>query len=144
MQADERATGDLRQSNVKGDAMNRVVHFELPADDPERAAGLYREVFGCAVDKGDGPVDYWLVTTGGDDEPGINGGIKRRPEQDVGTINTLGVASIDECLGRIQRAGGTIVMPKTEIPGVGFHAYCRDTEGNVFGLMESTPGPSAP
>ena len=58
--------------------MNRVVHFELPADNPDRAVDFYKKVFGWQIQKWPGPQDYWLVTTGADGEPGINGGILRR------------------------------------------------------------------
>jgi predicted enzyme related to lactoylglutathione lyase len=117
--------------------MDRVVHFELAADRPERAVKFYQDVFGWKISKWEGPVDYWLVTTGEDTEPGINGAIKYRVESDQHTVNTVEVASVDECLQSIANAGGEVVMPKTKIPGVGFHAYCKDTEGNIFGLIES-------
>lgn len=117
--------------------MNRVVHFEISTDDPERAAGFYGNVFGWKVEKWEGPVDYWLITTGEEGVPGINGALKRRPEPGISTVNTIEVASIDDSTKKIEANGGAVVMPKTEIPGVGFHAYCKDSEGNIFGLMES-------
>jgi predicted enzyme related to lactoylglutathione lyase len=116
--------------------MNRVVHFEISTDDPERAAGFYRSVFGWKVEKWEGPIDYWLVTTGEEGVPGINGAIKRRPEPGISTVNTIEVDSIDDSVEKIEANGGEVVMPKTEIPDVGFHAYCRDSEGNIFGLIE--------
>jgi predicted enzyme related to lactoylglutathione lyase len=119
--------------------MKRVVHFEISTDDPERAANFYRNVFGWKIEKWEPPIDYWLVTTGEDTEPGINGGIKRRSDPAVGTVNTIDVPSIDDIIAKIESGGGKVVMPKTEIPGVGFHAYCQDSEGNVFGLMEGGP-----
>jgi predicted enzyme related to lactoylglutathione lyase len=117
--------------------MNRVVHFEISADDPERASGFYRSVFGWKIINWEGPVDYWLVTTGEKGTPGIDGGIKHRPEPDLTTVVTVEVESVDETLDKITAGGGVILMPKTEIPGVGYHAYFRDTEGNVVGLMEN-------
>ena len=119
--------------------MKRVVHFEIGADIPERAIQFYKEVFDWKIQKWDGPIDYWLTTTGEDDAPGINGAIKHRvgPEQTV--INTIDVPSIDEFIHKIKSAGGEVVMPKTEIPDVGFHAYCKDTEGNIFGIIEGGP-----
>jgi len=98
--------------------MNRVVHFEMSADDPERASNFYRNVFGWKIDEWEGPVDYWLVTTGAQEEPGIDGGIKKQPEFDTGTVNAIDVSSIDEFVEKIESHGGELVMPKTEIPGV--------------------------
>lgn len=119
--------------------MNRVVHFELAADNPGRAVEFYQNVFGWKIEKWEGPVDYWLVSTGKDSEPGINGGIKNREGPQQATINTIEVSSIDDLFKRITQAGGKPITPKMEIPGVGFHAYCEDTEGNIFGIMEGSP-----
>ena len=116
--------------------MNRVVHFEFSADEPERASEFYRKVFGWEIAKWEGPVDYWPVKTGEEGEPGINGGIKDRPEPGITTVVTIEVESVDDVLEKVVASGGEILMPKTEIPGVGFHAYFRDTEGNTVGLME--------
>jgi predicted enzyme related to lactoylglutathione lyase len=123
--------------------MARVVHFEIHADDPERAAGFYRAVFGWEVKKWDGPVDYWLVTTGPDSDPGIDGAILRRPGSSAPAdaavnafVNTIGVDSIEEAEKAITEAGGEQVMPRDEIPGVGQLSYWKDTEGNVFGVLE--------
>ena len=116
--------------------MPRVVHFELSADDPERATKFYSEVFGWQINKWDGPEDYWLVTTGDAGTPGIDGAIMRRmPGATV--INTLDVPSVDEYVAKITAAGGTVVAPKMAIPGIGYFAYCNDTEGNTFGIMQS-------
>jgi len=52
--------------------MNRVVHFEICAENPEQLAEFYKNTFGWTVTKWDGPVDYWLVTTGSENEAGIN------------------------------------------------------------------------
>ena len=117
--------------------MSRVVHFELSADDPERACSFYEKAFGWKIDKWDGPVDYWLITTGDDSKPGINGAIKRREEEQVSTTNTIDVSSIDEFIKKVEQNGGTVLMPKMSIPGIGYHTYCKDTEGNIFGIMES-------
>jgi len=116
--------------------MPRVIHFEIPADDPERAVEFYKKVFGWTVDKWSGPTDYWLVTTG-KGEPGIDGGILKRPHPGAGTVNTIGVADLDVALQQVQRAGGKTVVPKMAIPGVGHLAYCQDPEGNTFGMMQA-------
>jgi predicted enzyme related to lactoylglutathione lyase len=118
--------------------MPRVIHFEIPADDPDRATKFYQHVFGWKIDKWNGPQDYWLVTTGAKDEPGIDGAIMRRMP-DATTINTVDVPSVDEFTQKIVKAGGKVVMPKSTIPGVGYLVYCADTEGNVFGMMQNDP-----
>ena len=119
--------------------MARVVHFEFPVDDPDRAVDFYRNVFGWEIDKWDGPQDYWLITTGAEGEPGIDGALMRRQQPDQGTINTVGVPSVDDFVAKITKNGGEVVMPKMAIPTVGYLAYCKDTEGNVFGIMEPDP-----
>lgn len=68
-------------------------------------------------------------------EPGIDGAIMGR-EDDWTTINTISVSSLDEYKQRVEKAGGKVVSPKQTVPGVGYHCYCRDTEGNVFGILE--------
>jgi predicted enzyme related to lactoylglutathione lyase len=119
--------------------MLRIVHFEINADDPERAVKFYQEVFGWKIKKWDGPIDYWLVTTGPDNQPGINGGIMKREDPQASTYNTVDVPSVDEFTKKITQNGGKIVVPKMAVPGVGWVAYCADTEGNVFGIMEEDP-----
>ena len=113
---------------------NRVVHFEFGAVEPERAAKFYSEVFGWKTSKFPGPEEYWLVVTGPDGEPGINGGIMRHKDAQPRTINTIQVDSIEEAIKKIEAAGGTICVPKMAIPGVGWLAYGQDTEGNLFGI----------
>ena len=116
--------------------MSRVVHFEIPAGNPERAAAFYRRTFGWSIEKWNGPVEYWLVTTGPERQPGINGGLMRREAPYTGTTNTLDVESVDRAIGDVQNAGGKLIVPKMAIPGVGYLAYCHDTEGNLFGIMQ--------
>jgi predicted enzyme related to lactoylglutathione lyase len=118
--------------------MPRVIHFEIPADNPDRAGKFDAQVFGWKFNKWSGPQDYWLVTTG-EGQPGINGGMLRRPHPGAGTVNTVDVNSVDEALIQIQAAGGTVVVPKMPIPGVGYLAYCQDTEANTFGVMQADP-----
>ena len=120
------------------DTMPRVIHFEIHADDPERAVKFYGKVFGWKISKWQGPVDYWLVKTGEADKPGIDGAVMRRTDHGT-TYNTIDVPSVDEFTKAIEKAGGKVVMPKTAVPGVGYMAYCTDTDGNVFGIMEENP-----
>ena len=114
--------------------MNRVIHFEFAAENPERAARFYKTVFGWESTKWGGPQEYWLVKTGPDNKPGINGGILRQQDAMPKTVNTVEVSSIEEFIDKITRNGGSVAMPKMAIPGVGYQAYCLDTEGNLFGI----------
>jgi len=116
--------------------MLRVSHFELPADDPEKLVKFYENVFGWTVRKWDGPVDYWLVMTGPEDQEGIDGGIARRGRGEAGVINSIDVPDVDKFIAKIEGAGGTVIVPKRAIPGVGYLAYCKDTEGNTFCIMQ--------
>lgn len=117
--------------------MPRPIYFDMTADNPERAAMFYGDVFGWTFQKWDGPMDYWMVTTGADG-PGIDGGLSRRSNGNAG-YNTIDVPSVDDYVTRITGAGGTVIMAKSPIPGVGWFAACADTEGNSFGIMESDP-----
>lgn len=116
--------------------MARVIHFEIPASDPERAAAFYKKVFGWKIEKWPGPMEYWMVTTGADATPGINGGLMLNGSVKT-TTNTIGVESVDAAVETVRKAGGRLIMPKTPIPTVGYFAYLEDTEGNLFGVMQS-------
>lgn len=115
--------------------MNRVMHFEIPVDNPERAIKFYEDAFGWKVTKWEGPFDYWLITTGEDDEPGINGAFMTR---EMGEIirNTIVVDSFDEAAKKVENNGGTMITEKMGIPDIGVMALFKDTEGNISGLME--------
>lgn len=116
--------------------MGRVVHFEICADNVERAVKFYTDVFGWKINKWEGPIDYWLISTGKKSRAGIDGGLIKRMDPSATTINTIEVHSVDDYMDKITKGGGKIVEPKTVIPGVGYYAYCRDTEGNILGIME--------
>jgi predicted enzyme related to lactoylglutathione lyase len=128
--------------------MPRPVHFEIHADDPDRAEAFYRDVFGWDIQRYEGsPVDYRLVTSGPDDEPGINGAIVQRqgpPPEDEQPVSayvcTIAIASIEETERTVATAGGRQVMDRMEVPGVGLLSYFRDTEGNLFGALEPAAG----
>ena len=124
--------------------MPRVVHFEIHAGDPDRAVNFYQKLFGWNFQKWDGPMDYWLITTGPDDQRGINGGLVRRQGEIDGQaviayVCTADVADIDASLKTALDNGAQIAVPKMPVPGVGWLAYCKDTEGNIFGMMQSDP-----
>ncbi len=116
--------------------MPKVVHFELPADDTKRAVEFYKSVFGWTITSWEGPNEYWLITAGRDDEPGINGAITPRNMPGQVTTDTIAVESVDDSVKKIEEAGGTVVMSKQVIPGIGYIAYCKDTEGNLFGILQ--------
>jgi predicted enzyme related to lactoylglutathione lyase len=115
--------------------MPRVVHFEISADDPVRASQFYAKTFGWQVQQWGGE-NYWLVMTGDKSEPGIDGAINRRSDQPTPTVNTIDVASIDEAISKVTANGGKVIAPKMPVQGVGWLAYCTDTEGNQFGMMQ--------
>ena len=122
--------------------MPRVIHFEIEAENPERAAKFYTKVFGWKIEKWKGPMDYWMVTTGNKKKLGINGGIYKRKGKVEGNsiiayVCTIDVPSVDEYEKKIKANGGTIVMPKNLIPGVGWFAAAKDTEGNRFSIMKT-------
>jgi uncharacterized protein len=124
--------------------MPRVVHFEIHAGDPARAVKFYERMFGWTFQKWEGPMEYWLVTTGPDKQPGINGGLlPRRGEADgqavIGYVCTVDVKAIDESIATVESNGGTVVVPKMPLPGMGWLVYCKDTEGNIFGMMQEDP-----
>ena len=116
--------------------MSRVIHFDLSADNPERAAEFYKSVFEWEVNKWEGPEDYWLIKTGTDKEPGVTGGIAGRIKPEDTTAVVFNVASVDEAAEKVVNAGGVIREEKKAIPGVGYLVMCRDTEGNTFGIMQ--------
>jgi predicted enzyme related to lactoylglutathione lyase len=119
--------------------MPRVVHFEIACDQPERAREFYREVFGWKIDKWGGPFDYWLASTGEAGEPGIDGALTRAQPQYGRQVLTIAVPSVDAFLEKIEKSGGARMTDKMPIPGVGYHALFRDTEGNVLGVIENDP-----
>ena len=125
--------------------MPRVVHFEIHAGEPERAVNFYQTLFGWTFQKWEGPMEYWLVITGPNDQPGINGGlVQRRDEVDdqavIGYVCTVDVADIDASTQTATSNGGQVVVPKMPIPGMGWLVYCKDTEGNIFGMMQGDLG----
>jgi hypothetical protein len=131
--------------------MSRVVHFEIHATDPAQVAKFYTDLFGWTITKWEGPVDYWIIKTGPAEEPGIDGGItKRRGDnpasgQPVNSyVCTIGVESAQGSLDKAVSLGAEIALPVMPIPGVGYLAYAKDTDGNIFGMMQSDPSATFP
>ena len=124
--------------------MPRVVHFEIHAGDPARAINFYEKIFSWTFQKWEGPMEYWLVNTGPDNQSGINGGLMpRRGELDgqavIAYVCTVDVTAIDESIATVTANNGTVVVPKMPLPGMGWLVYCKDTEGNIFGMMQNDP-----
>ncbi len=116
--------------------MSRIIHFEVPADNPERAQKFYSQALGWEFTAFGGPMPYWLVKTGPNGAPGIDGGMLKREQAGQGPMVIAGVASIDKGIEQVRKAGGTQVVEKMAIPGVGYAAYFLDTEGNCFGIFQ--------
>ncbi|EKE11103.1 MAG: hypothetical protein ACD_15C00138G0026 [uncultured bacterium] len=126
--------------------MNTVIHFEIQADDIERAKKFYENVLGWKISQmmkkeDGGMMDYWGIETR-ESGPGINGGLYERPsmseEKKYLYDCTVGVDDLDAAIKAVKDNGGTIIKEKSEIPGVGWFAGAKDTEGNQFGLMQPT------
>jgi hypothetical protein len=125
--------------------MPRPIHFEIHAEKPERAIQFYTALFGWGFSQW-GKEAYWLVKTGDKGTPGIDGGLlpRRGPSPvDMQPANafvcTVDVADLDAVAKRVTDVGGTIALAKMPIPTVGWLAYAKDTEGNLFGMMQGDP-----
>lgn len=125
--------------------MDKVVHFEIPADDKERAKHFYASIFGWefADMPMSGGMTYTMARTVAVDEKqmpreagAINGALMQRTDAVRAPVLAINVSSVDETLAKITAAGGRMVVPKMEIAGMGYYAYAADTEGNVIGLWE--------
>lgn len=122
--------------------MNRVVHFEIHASTPQSLITFYSELFGWSF-KQWGGAEYWLIETGAAGEPGINGALLQRrgpapaAMQSVNSfVCTVEVGSLDHCLSKGTARGGTVAVPKMPVPGVGWLAYLKDPDGNIFGILQ--------
>jgi len=115
--------------------MSKIVHFEIPVDEPARAVEFYRDALGWEISSfGDEP--YWLVRAGEDDEPGANGALIGRGDLHQSPILIVGVENIEAALLRIESSGGKVLQGKLPVPGVGWSAYVADSEGNTIGLFQ--------
>lgn len=123
--------------------MARAVHFEIHASNPQVLIDFYSALFGWGFNKWDGG-DYWMVHTGPDDQPGINGGLMpRRGEQPLAMaavnafVITVDVDEIDSTLARALSLGASVAVPKMAVPGIGWLAYLKDPDGNILGMMQA-------
>jgi hypothetical protein len=116
---------------------NRVVHFEIPANEPEQLTRFYSDLFGWRFSKAPVPgVEYWLCDTGSEG-PGINGAVMKRQNPQQPWMNYVDVASIDAAIEKAAKLGATVALPKMPVPGVGAVAAIIDPQGNVCGLWEA-------
>ena len=127
---------------------NKIVHFEIHAEEPERAAEFYRNAFGWTIEKWEGggaPIEYWSVITGPKEtkDQGVNGGLLKRPkslaEEVCGSnafVCTMLVEDYDATAAKILAAGGKEAMPKFALTGMAWQGYFIDTEGNTFGIHQ--------
>ena len=120
-----------------------IVHFEIPADDVEKLKKFYSELFGWKIEKMPGPMDYWgIATVPVDDKgmpmrPGVNGGMMKKQNPEHKPVNYIAVESVDEYVKKIEALGGRIVVPKMEVPGIGWWALSLDPDGNQFAILQS-------
>lgn len=114
---------------------NRVVHFEIPSDNPEVGIQFFENVFGWKFTRF-GNQEYWLAATGSDDEPGINGAILRKKHPDHPLANTIKVDDLKATLELIGKEGGKVVVQPMAIPTVGWLAFFQDPDRNIHGVMQ--------
>lgn len=115
--------------------MSKIIHFEIPAEDPDRVGRFYKEAFDWEISKYKGS-DYWLVMAGSKEEKyGINGAIYKKGMENV-TMITISVENLKETMGKVKRAGGEISGEIMDIPEVGLFAYGKDVEGTPFGMLQ--------
>ena len=123
-----------------------IVHFEIPADQPERAVKFYQDLFGWNIQKYEGAaggIEYWTVRTVPTDEkgmptrPGVNGGLMPRMYPGQAVVNYINVEDVDEFAGKAERLGAKVMMPKSPVPGMGWFAQLTDPEGNVFAIWQT-------
>ncbi|MEG0450858.1 MAG: VOC family protein [Lysinibacillus sp.] len=117
--------------------MGKILRFDLQVPNPEEAIAFYTNSFGWEFNKIPGPQDYWLISTGASDQPGIDGGLMKSPDGATRTTNLIDVPAVDDYLKKIVENGGSVVVPKTAVPGMGSFAYCLDNQGLLFGVSES-------
>ncbi|HEX6792133.1 MAG TPA: VOC family protein [Candidatus Krumholzibacteria bacterium] len=119
-------------------ASNRIVHFEIPANQPEALTKFYGELFGWRFNRMEMPgPEYWLADTG-NDGPGINGAIMQRQHPQQPWMNYVEVKSIDAVIQTATGLGATVALPRTPVPGVGAYAAIIDPQGNICGLWEQS------
>jgi predicted enzyme related to lactoylglutathione lyase len=112
-----------------------IVHFELPADDPEALAKFYTDLFAWKIEKTPGPMDYWMIGTAREGK-GVNGGMMKRQVPEQTPLMYFQVESIDDYVAKIKSLGGMVVMDKHAVPGMGYFAVAIDPQRNPFAIWE--------
>jgi predicted enzyme related to lactoylglutathione lyase len=121
--------------------MPTIVHFDVTAENPERAKRFYQKIFDWKIERPPGPMDYHLIaTTDLDGKDGVGGGLGKREGPEPGIIIYIGVKSVDEYVSKVEKLGGKVIQPKMAVPGWGYLAVCLDTENNAFGLWQDDTG----
>ncbi len=119
-----------------------IVHFEIPADNVEKLRKFYSGVFGWKIEKMPGPTEYWSIETVPVDKkgmavrPGVNGGMMKKQNPAHKPVNYIAVESVDEYAKKIETLGGKILVPKMEVPGMGWWTLALDPEGNQLGIFQ--------
>ncbi|PVX27766.1 MAG: glyoxalase [Candidatus Bathyarchaeum sp.] len=122
---------------------NTIVHFDIPAENPEKLKNFYSKLFSWRIYKFPGPTEYWMIETVPVDEkgaparPGVNGGMFKKEQPERKPVNYILVDDIDKSTQKVKDLGGTITRPKQQVPGVGYIAHAIDPEGNAFAIMQS-------
>ena len=120
-----------------------IVHFEIPADDVEKLRKFYSALFGWKIEKMPGPMEYFGIQTvpidnkGMPVRPGVNGGMMKKQNPEHKPVNYIAVESVDEYVKKIEALGGRVIVPKMEVPGIGWWASALDPEGNQFAILQT-------
>jgi uncharacterized protein len=123
--------------------MDKVVHFEIPFDDQQRAESFYKNSFGWKINAAPG-MPYWIVHTIDTDEQmmpkesgAINGGMYKREGDGARTpVIVINVTNVEEALKKIEEAGGKTILPKRQVGDMGIYAQFQDSEGNILGIWQ--------
>lgn len=115
-----------------------LVHFEIPANNPEKLVDFHGALLGWKFEKMAG-MDYWSVMTVEEGEQGVNGGMMRRTNPQQTPMNYYEVESIDDFSSKVASMGGAVVMPKQAVPQMGWFGVYLDPDGNSFGLWQTDP-----
>lgn len=116
--------------------MSTIVHFDVPAENIDRAKKFYAELLGWKFESWPGMEYYLITTTNLEGVPGVGGGMGKRMDPSQRMMNYFGVKSIDAAMQEVKRLGGRMLSDKMAVPTMGYLANCVDTEGNTFGLWE--------
>ena len=126
-----------KSTSENSNDVSKIVWFEIPADNVERARTFYGKLFGWKItEMPGGPKPYWIIDTGDGDHT-RNGGMMERQHAGHTITNYVAVPSVDEAAAKVEKLGGNICMEKTAVPQMGYFVICKDTEKNTFALWEA-------